>query len=306
MSIAEAQRQFVLPGGYVDDGGTRHRDVELAALTGREEELLATVRHGPTAAVVTEVLSRCVLRIGSIRPVPPEVARHLLVADRQFLLLRLRELTFGDRVFGTLSCPWPGCAAKVDIDFSTRDIPVRDCDRVAPSYQVELSTGPTQRTLTFRLPHGGDQEEVGPLVATDPGRALTALLQRCVIGVEPAGVAGTEPEPPDAGVDEFVAGLDPRARRQLEAAMEASAPAVDLDMELACPECGRGFTAPFDLTDFFLGELGTSRDLLYRQVHYLAYHYHWSEREILELPQEKRLAYIDILTDEIEAINRAV
>jgi hypothetical protein len=46
--------------------------------------------------------------------------------------------------------------------------------------------------------------------------------------------------------------------------------------------------------------------MLYRQVHYLAYHYHWSEHEILEMPRDKRLAYIEILADEIERLNNAL
>ena len=63
---------------------------------------------------------------------------------------------------------------------------------------------------------------------------------------------------------------------------------------------------PFDLQDFFFGELRISQDLLYREVHYLAYHYHWSEKEILALSREKRRKYIEILADEIEKLNSAV
>ena len=45
---------------------------------------------------------------------------------------------------------------------------------------------------------------------------------------------------------------------------------------------------PFDLHRFFFGELRTDSDLLYRQVHYLAYHYHWGESEIMAMPRDKR------------------
>jgi hypothetical protein len=303
-STAGSRQLCLLPGGYLDEHGTLHRAVELAPLSGREEELLATTRNGAAATLVTEVLCRCVSRIGAVHPVTADIARGLLVADRQFLLLRIRELTFGDRCTGTLACPWPGCAAKVDIDFSTRDIPVRGCATIAASYRVELSEeaavtsedGAVHRALTFRLPTGADQEAVGPVVAADPARALTLLLERCVLGSDAADCAATE----------LVQRMSPRARRELEAALEAHAPALDLDMALTCPECGRAFTTPLDLTDFFFGELRTSRDLLYRQVHYIAYHYHWSEHEIMALPREKRLAYIDILAEEIEAMNSAV
>ena len=54
-------------------------------------------------------------------------------------------------------------------------------------------------------------------------------------------------------------------------------------MEATCADCGREFSAPFDLQRFFFGELRLTGDFLYREVHYLAYHYHWSEREIMAM-----------------------
>ncbi|HEX2190181.1 MAG TPA: hypothetical protein VHG51_14840 [Longimicrobiaceae bacterium] len=304
MTGAAAGTVCLLPGGYVDGEGVVHREAEIAPLTGREEELLAALAGGSPAALATEVIARCVRAIGGVRPLTPEVAGRLLVGDRQFLLLRLREATFGERVDGRLACPWPDCGARVDIDFSTADVPVKRCAGVSATYRVELTeeaavtdaAGAQHRAVTFRLPDGRDQEALAPLLAENPAAALTRLLERCVVGTE---------EPWDDPA-ELVARLPARARLEVERAMEERAPAVELEMELLCPECGRAFTAPFDLQDFFFGELRTGRDLLYRQVHYLAYHYHWSEREILELPREKRMAYIGVLADEIEALNDAV
>lgn len=293
----------LLPGGYLDAHGVLHREAELTPLSGRDEELLAGMPEVPVPSRVTHVLCRCVRRIGAVEPVTPAVARALPIADRQYLLLRLREATFGDRVEGTLACPWPQCGAKVDLDFRIGDVPVKRCEEVRAAYHLELSPeaapedgpGGGRRAIAFRLPNGEDQEVLAPLLASDPARALTALFERCVAGAE---------DSPEEAV-ERVARLSPRARLELERAMEEAAPAVEHDMELGCPECGRSFTAPFDLQDFFFGELRTSRDLLYRQVHYLAYHYHWSEREIMEMPRDRRLAYIEVLAEEIEALNHA-
>jgi hypothetical protein len=38
---------------------------------------------------------------------------------------------------------------------------------------------------------------------------------------------------------------------------------------------------------------------LYRDVHYLALHYHWSENEIMCMTTSKRKQYIDLLEDEL-------
>ncbi len=292
----------LLPGGYVDKSGTIQREAELLSLSGREEELLAAnIHRGESASLVTAVLCRCVRRIGTISPVSEEVSRNLLIADRQYLMLRLRELTFGEQVQATLLCPWPGCGSKMDIDFSLRDIPVRESQDKGPFYRMELSEaaaytaneGEKFSEIVFRLPVGGDQETLSPLVYKNEAQAFTMLLKHCIQKIGPY-------EHPE---EELIYKLSPRARMEIEREMARVAPQIELAMEAVCPECQRPFEAPFDLQRFFFGELETTMGLLYREIHYLAYHYHWSEKEILEMPREKRHRYIEILAEEIERMN---
>jgi hypothetical protein len=294
-----------LPAGYVDARGDLHREAELIPLGGKEEELLAG--RGPGPVLVTGVLSRCVRRIGEVEPVSPEVARGLLVADRQYLLLKLRELTFGDRVRGIVACPWPGCGEGVEVNFSLADIPVQGLEGPATDFRLRLSPEATAGAsdgpadghgleVRYRLPNGGDEERLAALVEENEAEALTALLQRCVMAID--GI----PQPSA----EQIADLSARARAEVEADMENKAPRLGLEMVTRCPSCERQFTLPFELRDFFFGELSTSLDLLYREVHYLAFHYHWSESEILAMPRDKRRAYIELLSGEIEKMSHAV
>lgn len=275
---------ITLPGG-VPDGDTRRRDAVVRPLTGRDEELLAAGDDVP-ARLVTRLLARCVERIGDAG-VTEEVARGLTVGDRQYLLLSLRELTFGPKVVASVRCPWRDCAATMNVDFAIPDIPVRAAgDDTA--YRVVLSpqADKAARTVTFRLPTGADQEEIGALVAIDPVAALDALLQRCVR------------DPVEA--------LTPKAKAEIEAAMAAAAYGPQLSLSASCPECGRGFTLPFDIQDFFFGELNATPDLLLREVHRLAFHYHWSEDEILGLTRDRRRRYLDVLADELDGRTDAV
>lgn len=295
----------LLPGGYVDSDGTLQREVELAPFTGREEELLAgRYQRGESAALVTTVLQRCIRRLGTISPVSAEVTRGLLVADRQYLLLKLRELTLGDHIRATLCCPWPDCGKKVMVSFSISAIPVTESVDKGPFYRMDLSPEAAfvaegvevYREVSFRLPNGGDQEALASILDQNEAWALTLLLQRCICSIGPL-------QHPD---EEAIGRLSPLARLEIEQQMERVAPKVELTMESQCPECGREYTAPFELQDFFFGELRTSRDLLYREVHYLAYHDHWSEREIMDLPRQKRRTYIELLAEEIEKLNNAI
>ncbi len=293
-----------LPGGYVDGHGTFHAEAELRQLSGHEEEILASRNSGETSSLVTEVLAGCLLRLGTISPVPPSVLQRLLVADRQYLLLKLREVTFGREIRGTHLCPWPDCGRKVDIDFAIPDIPVKPSRDKGPLYSMQLSEqaaltehdGKAITAVMFRLPNGADQEAVTPYFRENPARALTLLLERCIHSL------GEYVNP----VPELLGRLSPAARQEIEQEMERVSPSVDLDMQVACAECGRIFTAPFDIQDYFFGELRSDVDLLFREVHYLAYHYHWSEQEIMSMTQDRRRRYIEVLADEIENMNNAV
>ena len=289
----------VLPGGVRDASGVLHREVELTPLTGREEELLADRSVG-SAVLVTRLLSRCVRRLGGLGPLSEAFARELGVGDRQYLLIKLRQLTFGDKVEMVVRCPWPDCGEASDIDFSIADVPLRDAATADRLPEVELSPeaaaasgfGLSPLRVCFRLPTGADQELLSPVLAHNEAEALSALLARCLRSV------GDETASP-----ELVARLSPSARREIERAMEAAAPGLDLTLEAKCSECGRAFTVPFDAQDFILGEARGSRDLLMREIHYLAYHYHWSETDILAMPRDRRRGYIAVLADEIQRLN---
>ena len=281
-----------LPGGYHDAAGRRHQEVELRALSGRAEELLCARDRSP-AELVTAVLAACVLRVGDRAPVDEDLARDLCVGDRSYLLLKLREATFGPDVALVASCAWPDCGEKVDIAFRIPDVPVREQREPGPVHETQLSAeaaAGAAATVRFRLPRGADQETCGLLLDVNPAAALRALLDACVVTDDADAVAA----------------LTPLARAEIEAAMAAVAGGPGLTLRARCPACGRGFDIPFDVQDFFFGEVAASTDLLLRQVHYLAYHYHWAESEIMELPREKRLRYVELLAEEIERMNDAV
>ena len=50
-----------------------------------------------------------------------------------------------------------------------------------------------------------------------------------------------------------------------------------------------------------LDELADGADALFREVHALARHYHWSEREILGLELSRRRRYLDLLVADEDA-----
>jgi hypothetical protein len=288
--MAAAMSTCRLPGGYFDEQGRLHDEAELVPLAGRDEEVLLDEQRLPAAAV-TALLSRTLVRVGTLTDIDESLARRLLVADRQALLLRLRELTFGPRVKGNVLCPLPGCGQRVSLDFAIADLPVRALADKRPAYECELpepagtAAGDPVRTVLLRLPNGGDQEALCAAVAAGGSavQALRLLVQRCLVGGSPS-------------VDE----LAPADLLAIERFLADTAPAVDLEVCARCPHCRRELTTELDIQDFFFGELATSAEQLYQDVHLLALHYHWSEQEILALSRTKRERYLGILADALE------
>ena len=287
--------ESILPGGYLDDDGKLHQQVALYPLRGAEEKLIAQKGHASQAALVTTVLSQCIRRIGTIDDVTEEIVRNLLVGDRQVLLLKLREITFGQRIQAVINCSWPDCGKQLDIDFSTENIPVTRSLQKQRFYEMTLSEQAGHKAVTFRLPNGHDQERIAHLVEQNKTLAEDLLLSQCIQSIGPLSLPEIE----------NIAALPALAKTEIEQEMDRLAPKISLTMEAFCPECERKFSADFDLQEFILRELHTQLDLIFKEVHYLAYHYHWSEKDILGMTRENRRRYIEILSDEIERINHA-
>ncbi len=284
-----------LPGGYIDETGIVHVEAELTPLTGRDEEWLAGLPPDmPASAVVTELLARHLVRIGTLRSITASLVRDMLLGDRSYLILKLREMTFGKRVDAIFYCTNPDCGKPMDVTFSLDDIEVRRAPVTTRFFSLWLSaeSGRDPGDLVeFRLPTGGDQEAVAEIGRRDEEEAVRVLLTRCV-----HALGAQKPVALEA-----IAGLSSEALGVIETAMYEHAPHVESEPEAVCPECGKDFIAPFDMASFFLSEVRPDRRRLERDVHVLARHYHWSEQDILSLSLQKRRRYLQLLQEEFEA-----
>jgi hypothetical protein len=74
-------------------------------------------------------------------------------------------------------------------------------------------------------------------------------------------------------------------------------PQAELEFRLNCPECRQSFTTLLDPAAFLFEELAASSRNLYREIHLLALHYHWSERDLLRLTPSKRWLYLGLLEE---------
>ncbi len=269
-----------LPAGYVDADGAMHREVDLAQLTGREEEYLASVPPGyPAATVITELLASCVRKIGSLPAVDTALIRNLLVSDREYLILRLWQITNGDKLRVMLSCRSEDCGKDMEIDFSLADIPIPDQPLTSRVFKLEVEDA---GSLEFRLPTGEDQEVLAEHAEDE--NSVEQLLRRCIVRMP-------------ATLDLKTAGA------AIEQRMQELMPRPELEIEGVCPECGLAFSSALDVTTLVLSKAAKQSQRLPYDVHRLAWHYHWPEWEILSMPLQKRSRYLHLLEEELERTN---
>ena len=238
-----ADRRLQLPGGVIGPDGRCHRMVRVRELTGADEEVLAERSAAGGARLVTRFLARVIVEIeGLERPIDEDLVADMLVGDRDYLLLRLRQIDLGDHGHQVIGCTSPACGKKVDVDFLVSEIEVRRWAELPASYRVQLGEGAAAVDVLVRLPTGRDQETMASLAPGNPAAANTRLFSRAVLKWGERG-------PLD---EEAARALPLRHRSELAAFLERSSPGPDLYLDLQCPMCGADMGTSFDLNGFFL------------------------------------------------------
>jgi hypothetical protein len=273
--------RFSLPAGWLDENGAREHGVEVRGLCGTDEEWIHCLPgETPQVRTAAALLARCVRRIGARRATPAMI-RELTLGDTDFLLLRLWQLTFGDRVELVFRCPRGTCGAKMDVDFTLHAVPVEACPQL-PNYRVRFADGPV-REVGFRLPRLGDLEEID-----DQG--AETLLGRCLLSIDDR----REIDP--ASVQELAAEL----RAAIEAEMERVSAKAHGEIEAECAECGAVFTTALEPMTWLLSEVVRRRREFETGVHLLSFHYHWALRDILKMHRPRRQHYVRLLLEQMD------
>lgn len=247
------QSEVTLPIGYLDEqSGQLYKQAKLRKMTGKEEALLAEPSlRSNGGALITALLANCTTQIESLASVDSGIMRKLFSGDRNFLLVALRRLTFGDEMDAHYRCPQCQQMTNVVEDLST--IPVRSIENgVVPIIEVTLSDGYRdmddnwQHQLVFGLPTGADEEAASSRRDNNPTRQRDALLARCL-----KQVGNLEPKRVQAMGTRILADLSMPDRNRVKDAIDANAPGPDLNRRINCSNCRGVFNTPLDMSRFF-------------------------------------------------------
>lgn len=243
--------EFTLPIGYVDEDGRVHRTAVLRKMTGRDEAIMADRRNRNNAArMMTELLASCLACLGAIERPSEQVVRGLYSADRYYLLLKLREITFGPDLSATYACPTCRESVMLIEDISELRVTRLD-DQVPNDIVVTLEDGYVDRdgtaytTLAFRYPTGADEEKIATASRENAAHGKNALMSRCLVALGDMPRSRIE----TLGTSLFN-DLTLGDRALIDEALNVHGPGVEMTRDVTCPACGRGYQVTLDLSNF--------------------------------------------------------
>ncbi len=282
--------EVLLPTGFAV-GNKWYRNAGIRPLNGTDEETMREIAQVLLPVKrITILLTRCLTNLGPKTAINFDDVYSLTVGDRDALLLLLRRLIYGDKIQSVLTCPIVSCVKKMDLELTIGDILVPPNQNAREVYERAISENGTTYNVKFRLPTGADQVEAAKLAFHDPDAASNLMLLRCIQEVkrEDAKIR-IKNNPP-----KVVAEALPKIMTELD-------PQAEILLDMTCPSCNQSFTANFDIGDYLFRELINHSQQLYHEVHVLALHYHWNERDILNMPRAKRQIYLNLLAETLSS-----
>ena len=117
---------FTLPKGYTDEKGTLHREITIKEITGADQEAMLNpqLKNNP-ARMLTALMARVIVKLGTLesKDIGTHVTAQMLKSDRDFLILKLKEIDAGPEMEIDVECP--SCSHKFKATLDVSDFFVR-------------------------------------------------------------------------------------------------------------------------------------------------------------------------------------
>ncbi len=194
----------------------------------------------------------------------------LPIAERNLLLLRLHEMSFGALLSAFGVCP--ACGAQFEFAVPVAELTAR-LEGQTPAGPVAWNDQGQQ----YRLREVTTDDLMATLGVPEMSAAQDLLLARCL-----------EVSPPGSGGPPATAAVLQRFE-QLHAATE-------LSCSIDCPGCSSRELLDLDIARFLWAEVRTAARRLLGEIHELASAYGWSERAIARMSADRRSAYLEMLS----------
>lgn len=240
---------------------------DMRALTG--ELLLRAWEEGREKHVLARglILLSLALAEGDL-----EKLGQLSLAERNHLLLRLHQQTFGPVLNGFGICPQ--CSTQLEFTASVAGL--------IEHLQSQRCDGPViwnENGRQYQLRAVTSSDLLALLDLPDAIDAQNQLLRRCLT-ISGDSLEGEEPPETPSVVQRF---------EQLHASAE-------MTCVVQCAACFGREALELDIAQFVWIEIRNAAKRLLAQVHELAWAYGWSEEAILRMSPHRRYAYMEMLS----------
>jgi hypothetical protein len=236
-------------------------------------ELIAAWEVGVGQCAARRVLT--LLEAACDEATTPEQITQLSIGQCDERLLWLREQIFGPRLNALSACP--ECRETVEFGINAADIRVSPISDSIEAIHLEHQ----DYDVRFRLPNCSDIASLD--ASADDKINRERLLERCVLNVQHKGADVSAERLPA----EVVSAISER--------MAQADPQVDVQLALACPQCGHQWNSPLDIMSFFWSELHAWALRLLHEIHLLASAYGWRQTDILSMSATRRHAYLEMI-----------
>lgn len=227
----------------------------------------------PRPELVTSLLAGC-LQLSTDEIVNAQSIWQWTVSERLQGLLAIANASSGNTSTAIATCSNELCRGKVELElelasFATAQA-IAKLDWLSPrgeKFCCRLPTGQDQRDWHQQVQHNADESWfIARLLEAMPDSQLPAEL-------------------PDDWFD------------SLGASLAVADPLTALTLAIHCPFCEQALDVDVDLEWLLIDGLRSLQRRMIEQVHCLAVHYHWSERDIVALPQWRREKYLSLLVE---------
>lgn len=119
--VPKTEYTYDLPRGYVDKDGTVHKEITLREITGADQEAMLNpqLRNNP-AKMLTALLARVIVQLGTMEKnkIDTSVTANMFKSDRDFLIMKLKEIDTGPDMEIDVECPDCGKKFKAMLDMA--------------------------------------------------------------------------------------------------------------------------------------------------------------------------------------------
>ncbi|MER8605543.1 hypothetical protein NKH48_17560 [Mesorhizobium sp. M1233] len=248
-----------IPGGIIRADGQVEQIVVLRPIDGRLEfALCEAVSRASNVEAASDAL------IETICDMPlPHGARGLNSADRRFLLAQLAAKLGTAMVWQSVKCDTCGDVFEVPIDLSS--LPFKQAAGGYPFASATIGG----REHRFRIP---TELDFDVLPSGDVREAVVALVRGCAV----------DPLPEWLSDDDL---------SEIDASLQDASPEIAETAQTACPSCGASAEACIEI----LARATTAVADPLEEIHRIASAYHWQEAAILDMPRDRRRAYLALI-----------